>query len=210
MSENQQYHHGDLRNKLVTLSHEMLREQGLKGLSLRKLAERAGVSRTALYHHFHNKNDLLAAVAEQGFELLTLQLNTAVGAKGLSIQERLEQTVQCYLRFAMDNDTQYELMFGRELWRDHPSERLQRTAKDCFRAYAKLPEAFYQQGLLKPDDDPLRLAQVMWSTLHGLVKLAHDGVVVRKDDLVDISRYALAQLLPVIGEQSTIKHTDIG
>jgi len=134
MSDNQQYHHGDLRNKLLALSHKMLQEGGLKGLSLRKLAERAGVSRTALYHHFNNKNDLLAAVAEQGFESLTCQLKSAVGAKDKSIQERLEQTVQCYLRFAMDNVTQYELMFGRELWRDHPSERLQRTAKDCLRS----------------------------------------------------------------------------
>jgi AcrR family transcriptional regulator len=210
MSDNQQYHHGDLRNKLLALSHKMLQEGGLKGLSLRKLAERAGVSRTALYHHFNNKNDLLAAVAEQGFESLTCQLKSAVGAKDKSIQERLEQTVQCYLRFAMDNVTQYELMFGRELWRDHPSERLQRTAKDCFRAYAKLPEAFHQQGLLKAEDEPLRLAQVMWSTLHGLVKLAHDGVVLRKEDLLDISRYALAQLLPLDSEQANVKSTDIG
>ena len=199
MSENQQYHHGDLRNKLVSLSHEMLRENGLPGLSLRKLAERAGVSRTALYHHFKDKNDLLAALAERGFEALTAQLETAVSDTRLTMPERLEQTVQCYLRYAMENATQYELMFGRELWRDHPSARLQRTAKDCFRAYAKLPEQFHQQGLLKPDDDPLRLAQVMWSTLHGLVKLAQDGIVVRKEDLSDISRYALAHLIPMVG-----------
>ncbi len=197
MNEQQQYHHGDLRNKLITISLEILQEKGLSGLSLRKLAERAGVSRSAPYHHFKDKNDLLAAVAEQGFEVLTRQLSSAIGRDDLSMHGRLELTVQCYLSFAMENDTQYELMFGRELWRDNPSTRLQRTARDCFRAYAKLTEQFYQQGLLKVDDEPLRLAQVMWSTLHGLVKIAHDGIVVRKDDLADISRYALAHLIPV-------------
>ncbi|KZY30823.1 hypothetical protein A3749_05465 [Oleiphilus sp. HI0078] len=197
MSEQQQYHHGDLRNKLISISLEMLQENGMPGLSLRKLAERAGVSRSAPYHHFKDKNDLLAAVAEQGFEVLTEQLSSAISRTDLSMQERLELTIQCYLSFAMENDTQYELMFGRELWRDNPSPRLQRTAKDCFRAYAQLPEQFHQQGLLKADDDPLRLAQVMWSTLHGLIKISHDGIVVRKEDLADISRYALAHLIPV-------------
>jgi AcrR family transcriptional regulator len=197
MTESNQYHHGDLRNKLLSVSLEMLREGGLKGLSLRKLAERAGVSRSAPYHHFKDKNDLLAAVAEQGFDVLNAQLSQAIDQADMTMQERLELTVQRYLSFAMDNDTQYELMFGRELWRDNPSPRLQRTAKDCFRTYAKLTEQFHQQGLLKKDDDPLRLAQVMWSTLHGLVKISHDGIVVRKEDLSNISRYALAHLIPI-------------
>ncbi|WP_156508836.1 TetR/AcrR family transcriptional regulator, partial [Oleiphilus sp. HI0132] len=78
MSEQQQYHHGDLRNKLISISLEMLQENGMPGLSLRKLAERAGVSRSAPYHHFKDKNDLLAAVAEQGFEVLTEQLSSAI------------------------------------------------------------------------------------------------------------------------------------
>ena len=197
MNVQNQYHHGDLRNKLISTSLEMLREGGLKGLSLRKLAERAGVSRSAPYHHFKDKNDLLAAVAEQGFEVLNHQLSSAINSQDMTMQARVELTVQRYLSFALDNDTQYELMFGRELWRDNPSPRLQRTAKDCFRTYAQLPEKFYQQGLLKEGDDPLRLAQVMWSTLHGLVKISHDGIVVRKEDLADISRYALAHLIPI-------------
>jgi AcrR family transcriptional regulator len=197
MSGQNHYHHGDLKNQLISISLVMLREEGLQGLSLRKLAERAGVSRTAPYHHFKNKNDLLAAIAEQGFEVLTAQLSAAIEGQGMSMVQRLELTVERYLLFAMENDTQYELMFGRELWRDNPSPRLQRIAKDCFRAYAKLPEQFHRQGLLKPNEDPLRLAQVMWSTLHGLVKIAHDGIVVRKEDLSDISRYALAHLIPL-------------
>lgn len=197
MNETSSYHHGDLRKKLISVSLEMLREDGLKGLSLRKLAERAGVSRSAPYHHFKDKNDLLAAVAEQGFGVLNEQLAEAIDSNDMSMQERLEMTVQRYLSFAIENDMQYELMFGRELWRDNPSPRLQRTAKDCFRTYAKLPEKFHQQGLIKAEEDPLRLAQVMWSTLHGLVKISHDGIVVRREDLADISRYALDHLILV-------------
>ena len=69
-------------------------------------------------------------------------------------------------------------MFGSELWREAPSEHLQKVAKACFRQYANLISDFHQQGLLTQDEEPLRLAQVMWATLHGLVKLTHDGIFV--------------------------------
>jgi AcrR family transcriptional regulator len=208
----QSYHHGDLRNKLIQISTEMIREAGVGALSLRKLAEKAGVSRTAPYHHFKDKNDLLASVAEEGFVTLTAFLQRSVPDKARDavnsidditsdrtlLKRRLAQTVDNYIEFAVENRTQYELMFGSELWRKSPSERLQRTAKDCFRQYANLIADFHLAGLLKADEEPLRLAQVMWSTLHGLVKLSHDGIFVRQDDLSEISQYALSKLIQMI------------
>jgi hypothetical protein len=49
------YHHGDLRSSLLDAANAMLKEHGIEGLSLRKLADRVGVSRTAPYHHFKDK-----------------------------------------------------------------------------------------------------------------------------------------------------------
>ena len=57
------YHHGDLREALLQAAKALIGEAGIENLSLRKLAERAGVSRTAPYHHFSDKNDLLCAIA---------------------------------------------------------------------------------------------------------------------------------------------------
>jgi len=197
-SKSTKYHHGDLRNKLIETSTKMMRENGIQCLSLRKLAENAGVSRSAPYHHFKDKNDLLAAVAEQGFENLTYLLQVSAQDESLPLPQRLEQTILNYVRFSVENATQYELMFGSELWRDNPSDRLQRTAKNSFRQYANLIADFHQQGLLKKSDDPLRLAQVMWSTLHGLVTLTHVGIFVRQGDLEDISQYALSKLVQMV------------
>ncbi|MCW8832865.1 MAG: TetR/AcrR family transcriptional regulator, partial [Colwellia sp.] len=61
------YHHGDLHSSLLETATAMITEQGIDALSLRKLAERIGVSRTAAYHHFKDKNDLLSAIAAQAF-----------------------------------------------------------------------------------------------------------------------------------------------
>ena len=60
------YHHGNLRETLIEASAHIIKLQGIEGLSLRKLADQVGVSRAAPYHHFKDKNALLAAVAEQG------------------------------------------------------------------------------------------------------------------------------------------------
>ena len=61
------YHHGDLRQVLLRSAKQLIAEAGIENLSLRRLAERAGVSRTAPYHHFSDKNDLLCAIAAAGF-----------------------------------------------------------------------------------------------------------------------------------------------
>jgi len=192
------YHHGDLRKKLIESTSAMIREDGLASVSLRKLAERTGVSRTAPYHHFKDKNELLAAVAEQGFDQLTKLLQAPAGDRSLSLSEQLEQSILNYIAFAVTSPTQYELMFGRTLWRDKPSERLQRRAKDCFREHANIIRRFHEQGYLSRNEDPLRLAQLMWSALHGLVTLSLDGIIVRQDDLEEISRYALKKLMQMV------------
>ena len=57
------YHHGQLREALITAADEILHESGIEGFSLRKAAARAGVSPGAPAHHFKSVTGLLTAVA---------------------------------------------------------------------------------------------------------------------------------------------------
>ena len=63
------YHHGDLRKAPLDTALELLEESGgnITDVSLRALARRAGVSAAAPYHHFADKNQLLAGIAVEGF-----------------------------------------------------------------------------------------------------------------------------------------------
>ena len=115
------YHHGDLRKSLVSTASEMVAEAGIEGLSLRKLAERIGVSRTAAYHHFTDKNDLLCAIAEQGFEQWHLHASEIFSEKQLSSEQKYRNFVHAYIGFATQNPSLYELMFGRVIWKENNS-----------------------------------------------------------------------------------------
>lgn len=192
------YHHGDLRNALLTAAGELLRSDGVEGLSLRRLAERAGVSRTAPYHHFADKNALLCALAVEGFAELERLIGDAQEHPEQPIEKRLGQFVSAYLDFATRAPEQYELMFGRSIWKTgEPSAELKEVAHGSFRGYADWVATLC--GARLPDGvKPLRLAQASWATLHGLCRLLIDGIYVDQADIEEVSEEAVRLMLAAL------------
>lgn len=196
------YHHGDLHAALLKESAQMLQQEGIDGLSLRKLAERVGVSRMAPYHHFADKHALLCALATEGFH----QLNTLMDDQGpieQNLEIQLKDFVRAYIRFASDNPEQYELMFGRTLWKSaQPTDELRAVAHDSFRRYAERLGNLLQQARLPRGSRPLRLVQASWAMLHGLCRLLIDGIYVDRGDMEEISEEAVRLMMVTLGEKS--------
>ncbi|WP_111655978.1 TetR/AcrR family transcriptional regulator [Isoalcanivorax indicus] len=193
------YHHGDLRATLLREADQLLREDGIGGMSLRKLAERIGVSRMAPYHHFRDKNALLSALAEEGFRDLKTMIDNARLGSGNDPAEGLRDFVRDYLRFATDHPERYELMFGRPLWKSgQPTDALRETAFAAFRHYADRIAGLLQHGTLPQGSKPLRLAQASWATLHGLCKLLNDGIYVDRQDMEEVSEEAVRLMLAAL------------
>jgi len=171
------YHHGDLRSSLVETGAEMIKEAGIEGLSLRKLAERIGVSRTATYHHFNNKNDLLCAIAALGFIQWQNISNEIFDNEILPGEEKFRQFVYQYITFATKNPSLYDLMFGNTIWKNNNSDQaLRDIAYPSFNYQLEMTKTWQKQGLLIENENSLRLAQVTWGTLHGIVRLLIDGI----------------------------------
>lgn len=160
------YHHGDLRNTLLALGTEMLAESGVAALSLRKLAQRAGVSHNAPYQHFPDKESLLAAIAEQGFRLLGDAMDSAQADPTHSDPiERLIATGQSYVVFALNHPAHYQLMFGPLNNEAYPD--LRATSHDTLAKLVHLVATLQASGHLRPAP-PRDVATAIWSLVHGL------------------------------------------
>ena len=180
-TKNSTYHHGDLQSSLLATATAMITEHGIESLSLRKLAERIGVSRTAAYHHFKDKNDLLSAIAAQGFTSWQTQAEQIFNNNELTDHEKYHTFVHFYVHFATQNAAIYKLMFGSTLWKKegekpNSSQTLIDVAYPSFQYQVEMTEAWQQKGILPKSQNSLRLAQVTWATLHGIAQLVIDGI----------------------------------
>ncbi len=171
------YHHDDLRQKLIDATRDMIREGGVEAVSLRKLADRVGVSRTAAYHYFKDKNDLLCTLAEEGFRYWSEELDRIFQDESKALADRYRSYIRWYMTYALENAEYYDLMFGRAIWKQNTAtDSLKITSYNMFQKQVERTRQWQEQGFFNPSEDSLRLAQVSWGTLHGLARLLIDGV----------------------------------
>jgi AcrR family transcriptional regulator len=195
--DKQPYHHGDLHQSLIKAAKEILQTSGLNSLSIRQLAEKTNVSRAAPYHHFKDKNELLCAIAVDGFmQQDALIENELVTSSESNPTLRFERFILAFLRFASDNKEQYDLMYGGTIWKNGtPTETLSKVSKVSFKLWLGEIEKLQQAGVLKQATSALRLAQVTWATLHGLCHLSNDRIYIDSTDVDDMGRTAVKLLL---------------
>ncbi len=160
------YHHGDLRNALIAAGLDLLTEHGPSALDLRKVARRAGVSHAAPYRHFADKEALVAAIAEQGFDRLTESLRVSIAAAPAQGYQRLRAAAQAYLRFALQQPACMREMFSGQTidHKSHPG--LYRASKRAFAVVLELVTDGQRRHVLAAGD-PEQLALTVWSLVHG-------------------------------------------
>ena len=105
------YHHGDLKNALIKVGIQILSKEGLGGLSLRRVAKKAGVSHTAPYAHFADKQALIAAISTEGYHQLYKQLTAAVETNHVNPQNMLVEVGWAYVQFALKDPELFKVMF---------------------------------------------------------------------------------------------------
>lgn len=159
------YHHGDLRAACVRAARELLEEDGAGGLSLRAVARRAGVSPTAPYRHYTDREALVSAVAAEGYRELAGCLAAAHPAP--ATQQELSAVAVAYVRFAIDHPGLFRLMFAEPCDLTNP-ERAEATAAVSAYVDALVRGAF-------PTAASEALSTAVWALVHGLAFLHLDG-----------------------------------
>ena len=104
------YHHGNLKQALLDASLNLIREVGPGAFTLREVARRAGVSHNAPYRHFRDKEELLAALAAEGFDRLTDAM-TKAAEPATSALDRFRSSGRGYVEFALRYPQHFAVMF---------------------------------------------------------------------------------------------------
>ena len=200
------YHHGDLRQALVLAATQIVEEQGVLALSLRGVARAAGVSQTAPYHHFQDKEALLATVAETGFRDLAIDMEKATDAAASS-GAILEALGVAYVLFATSNPGRFRLMFGPQI-----------VDKTCYGSLLEVSAVSFNlicEGVgarMKEVGAPLEdlMANTMsaWSSVHGLATLINDAgfnpETMGAKSIEDLAHHVTASLIDGLGREKAV------
>jgi len=183
------YHHGDLRQALVEAALRALEHQRAEELSLRALGRDLGVSPRAPYRHFETKEDLLAAVAIEGFRASAAFTTARVSAAGASPIARLRAVGEAYVLFAVARPAAFRVMYAPYATVKENAPDLVRARADGHRATMEMIADGQAAGLLR-QGDPMQLALLLWSSIHGLSVLLVEGQLGRYDRPIEAAKLA--------------------
>ena len=168
------YHHGDLHQQILCAASALLEESNIGSLSLRAVAKKVGVSHTAPYRHFKDKESLLAGIAGLGFDELTSQMELAVAAHPNDPAAQLQEAGHRYVKLALKCPQCTQLMFGGILPCDDTYPELTASGDLAFESLRVIIREGQARGVFRQGDVEL-LALAAWSGIHGLTLLLISG-----------------------------------
>jgi AcrR family transcriptional regulator len=183
----ERYHHGNLKESLVQMGLEILVKEGVESLTLREVARRVGVSHAAPYRHFADKNELIVAIADEGFTLLDEKLEETLKKNALrDTGAQITELAWTYVKFTFHHRSYMKVMFGSYVtdFTKYPGMEAKIT-----RGRDLLESVILEgQKIKKLRDNDLRLmALSCWSMVHGVAML----LVERRSEINDYSESQL-------------------
>jgi AcrR family transcriptional regulator len=171
----------------------LIGELGPRAFTLREVARRAGVSHNAPYRHFASRDELLLAVAAEGFDRLRATMERRMEHGG-SARERLVLCGCGYVEFALQWPSHFLVMFDLAGLLHGEGGKAQ-IGESAFRVLLDAIVAAQEAGVL-PADDPIPRAWTAWSLVHGISKLAIGGnLPLSRRKTLDFTRQAGESIL---------------
>jgi AcrR family transcriptional regulator len=190
------YHHGDLKNALIQAGIEVLAQDGIGALSLRSVARKAGVSHSAPYAHFSDKQALIAAISTEGFQRLYNQMKAATQSLKDDPRKQIVACAHTYLQFAVQEKDTFNIMFSGILEKEKEYPDFVQISKKTSVLLVEIVSACQSAGIFPAGKSEL-LAVAIWGQVHGIVSLALENqishTVLEQYKLEEILLFALNQ-----------------
>ena len=170
----QGYHHGNLRQALVEAALVLIAEQGPTGFTLSEAAKAADVTPAAVYRHFAGRDDLIAEVARQGYDIFAALMEFAYNDGKPTALAAFEATGRAYLAFARKYPGHYKAMFeGGLSLNSHPDLALvAQKARGVLEKAAESLSLHLPPGRRPPAS---MFSAHIWAMSHGVVELFMRG-----------------------------------
>jgi AcrR family transcriptional regulator len=183
------YHHGDLRLALVEAGMALLATRQVDDISLREVARMAGVSATAVYRHFPDKQALLKALCGRGLEQLAVAQQQALDAAGGGVAG-FDAMGQAYVRFALTHPALFRLIMSTMPASGYFAED-EATVNPAMRGLRRNIAAIMPPGA---NPEKRRIAAIhAWSLVHGMALLMLDGQIPADEAIIaSLSRTVLS------------------
>ncbi len=160
----------DLRQRILDTAEALLESDGLAALSMREVARRAGVTHQAPYHHFSDRESILAELVTRGFDELAARLARVNDRAPATDARRLRiASGEAYVGFALDRPGVFRIMFRPEVC---DAARFPAAQEAGGRAHVELVRLV---RLLHGGVHSEALASGYWAQVHGLACLFVDG-----------------------------------
>jgi AcrR family transcriptional regulator len=161
-----------LRAELIRVAGELLKKKSADEISLREIARDCGVSEAAPYRHFRNRQDLLSAIATEGFEILREHLSEIVEGKAKG-EERFHRAALAYLTMGQKYPAHLKLIFSPIIVPSPDYPELFKAAKLSFLTLVRILQDCQKEGVIG-EGDLFQRAMHTWMAIHGFTMLFID------------------------------------
>jgi len=175
LTERKRRHKEDLKKDILTAARELFTQRGWESTSIRNIAEKIGYSPATIYLYYKDKNEIIFDLHREGFRLLVNYFEVLSGVTHPF--ERLKAMGRAYIRFALENQDTYKLMFVMEEPLRHVESCAQQDWTEGDKAFELLVQTVTdcQQNGYFTGLDTGHVSFVIWGTMHGLCTLRTSG-----------------------------------
>jgi AcrR family transcriptional regulator len=158
------------RAEILQAAERIFLRDGYQGATIRKIADEVGVSSTALYMHFRDKDDILLEICAGAVGVLLAQ-NTEIAARPIAASTRVRLILESYMRFGLENPNTFWLTFCSSAEENLAGARAVafELGESCFERFKSVLAEIAEEGRLRSDVEIA--AQLLWTACHGLIAL---------------------------------------
>lgn len=173
----QSYHHGNVKEALIDAALKLIENNQLEVLSLRRLAKEVGVTPSAVYNHFADKESLMLAIKIRLYEEINLFFDArSSGAK--DPEQALLEICFAYFHFSQQQPARFQFLFSSTLPTEQSTpEFIKVSCHSVVKARALVYKIFQKYQVPCAEADVVNTTLLIWSQLHGMVALRNSGSI---------------------------------